>query len=165
MTQIAEGARLTGHSGNDEIGTPQALYDWLDRRFRFNYDAAAGHGTAKCDLYSTTGGTWSLFGSGGLIDARDGLALPWGGKRVFCNPPYSTALMRAFLEKGITERNNAEVIVFLVKYDPSTADGRLLDSPYFHLEDAMRVKFEGMTSASTFPVRVAIVKPDMWRPS
>lgn len=179
MTTLAEGARLTGHSGNDCIGTPIALYRWLDRRFKFNYDAAAGHDTAKADTYSTIEGTFRKcydvpatcthepFMCTGRteIDRMDGLRQTWLNRRVFVNPPYSTALMRAFLEKGIEERNNAEVIVFLVKYDPSTANGRLLDSPYFHLEDAMRVKFDGMTAASTFPARVAIVKPDMWRPA
>lgn len=161
------GARLTGHTGNDEIGTPLALYRWLDSRFRFDYDAAASADTFKADTYSTAEGTfrfehgWEIV----TIDDRDGLRFSWAGRRVFVNPPYSTALMRAFLEKGIAERNTAEIIVFLAKYDPSTANGRLLDGPHFHLEDAMRVKFEGQEHASTFPVRVAIVKPDMWRPS
>ena len=161
MTQLAEGARLTGHSGNDEIGTPKPLFNWLERRFQFNYDAAASHVNALTTHYSTSEGTPR--GHGNQL-TMDGLTYPWANWRVFVNPPYSTALMRAFVEKAIEERNNAEIIVMLVKYDPSTATGRLLDDRrYFHLEQPMRVKFDGMTSASTFPVVVAIVKPDPWR--
>ena len=177
MTALAEGARLTGHSGNDEIGTPPALYRWLARRFQFNYDAAASHETAKVVTYSTVNGTYrrsrasasafdASWDTNVKIDTLDGLRQEWNNRRVFVNPPYSTALMRAFVEKAIEERNNAEVIVMLVKYDPTTVTGRLLDDRrYFHLEQPMRVKFDGMTASSTFPVVVAIAKPEMWRPS
>lgn len=174
-----EGARLTGHSGNDEIGTPADLYRWLNRRFDFNYDAAASYENFKLPdgregRFSTQDGTYvrtSGYGQGGYSDfvgvtvyeesPLDGLTYSWDSLRVFCNPPYSSPLMRQFIEKAIAERNAADIIVLLVKYDASTVNGRLLRE-HFHLEYLPRVKYEGMAQAATFPSVVAIAKPD-WK--
>ena len=166
-----KGNELTGHSGNDEIGTPRWLFNSLDRRFQFTYDAAASHENALCDTYSTVEGTfrkWRADEDPRLwnpqeIDALDGLRQEWFERRAFVNPPYSQPLMGQFIEKAIEERNDAQIIVMLVKYDPSTKNGRLLQS-HFHLEYLPRIKYDGMKNAATFASVVAIVKPDMVKP-
>jgi phage N-6-adenine-methyltransferase len=156
------GQELTGHSGNNEIGTPQWLFDVLDRRFKFTFDAAASHGNAKCKEYATVDGLYdgtTLNGAPYSFDHRSGLELPWEGRRVFCNPPYSHPLMGKFIQKAIEERNTAEAIVMLVKYDASTKNGKLLRD-HFHLEYLPRIKYEGKDQVATFPSVVAIIRPD-----
>ena len=154
-----KGNELTGHSGNDEIGTPQWLYDDLTRRFKFDYDAAASHINAKAVAYSTIEGS---FRYGGLLSTVDGLGLEWADRRVFVNPPYGHPRFRLFIEKAIAERNSAEIIVMLAKYDSSTENGRLLRE-HFHLEYLPRIKYAGMDNAATFASVIAIAKPDTWR--
>lgn len=150
-------AALNGSSGNDEVGTPDWLYRWLDQWFAFNYDAAASHTNRKTNRYSTVEGTWLVGGQ--MIGSGDGVSYPWQAKRVFVNPPYSRPLMRQFIEKAIAERNNAEIIVMLVKYDASTENGRLLREN-FHLEYMPRVKFDGQEQGATFATVIAIARPD-----
>jgi site-specific DNA-methyltransferase (adenine-specific) len=81
-------------SATDEWGTPQELYNELDREFSFNFD--------PCPM-------------GGIDDGSAPLFVSWRGKRVFCNPPYSN--IRAFLERA----QEAEIAVFLI---PSRTDVR-----------------------------------------
>lgn len=155
------GNELTGHSGNDEIGTPQGLFDWLNRRFLFSFDAAASHENHKLPFYATIDGLFYDLSGGVRTEASDGLTASWNDLRVFVNPPYSQPLMGQFIQKAIDERNSAQIIVLLVKFDPSTKNGRLL-MDNFHLEYLPRVKYDGMKHAATFPSVVAIAKPD-WK--
>lgn len=151
------GSELVGHSGNDEIGTPQWLFDWLDKRFWFNFDAASSVENAKTENYTTI---YGLYLDGEMADdSVSGLTAPWSARRVFVNPPYSTELMRQFVEKAILERNSAHCIVMLLKYDASTKTGKLIREN-FHLEYLPRVKYEGMNQAATFPSVIAIAIPD-----
>lgn len=62
----------------DDWETPPELFAMLDEEFRFTLDAAASDHNAKCDRYFT-------------VD-DDGLAQPWIGHRVWCNPPYGRAV-------------------------------------------------------------------------
>lgn len=61
--------------GVDERITPAWLWRELHHRFAFTLDAAASPSNAKCSRYFS------------LSDC--GLAGPWAGERVWCNPPYS----------------------------------------------------------------------------
>lgn len=65
------GARLSV----DERGTDPALFEMLNRRFRFTLDVAANAENAKCARFFTKD--------------DDGLVQLWQGDRVWCNPPYS----------------------------------------------------------------------------
>jgi hypothetical protein len=168
VVEAKPGNELVGHSGNDELTTPIELFDWLNRRFVFDYDAFASHKNSLCEIYSTETGTFektALGGSFWMLDERDGFTYPWAGLRVFLNPPYSSPLMGQAIEKCIEERNNAQIIVGLFKFDPSTKNGRMLmDERYFHLEPQPRIRYGGMKSAATFASAIVIAKPDVWRP-
>jgi len=161
---MVEPTQMNGHTGNNEIGTPQELFDWLNRRFKFNYDAAASDDNAKCDWYSTVTHTIApvlWVDDRALLDMfdLDGLTYEWRGKRVFVNPPYGRGIFTQFIEKAMDERSNAEIIVMLAKYDASTRNGRLLRD-HFHLEYLPRIKYEGMTQAAPFPSVIAIARQD-----
>lgn len=58
----------------DDWGTPQRLYDTLNREFRFDVDVCAHEGNHKHEVY------WTV--------EDDGLAQDWSGKTCFMNPPY-----------------------------------------------------------------------------
>jgi len=92
---------------NECWGTPQGLFDELDREFRFTLDAAASKENAKCSAFYTK--------------ADNALALPWSG-RVWVNPPYGRAV-GAWIGKGWREcvvDANAELVVMLVKATTDT---------------------------------------------
>ena len=94
---------------SDEWGTPQALFDELNKEFSFTLDPCATAENHKCPKYFSM--------------AEDGLKQNWGGQRVFCNPPYSKIdkwVAKAFYET----RNDNTLVVLLI---PSRTDTR-----YFH---------------------------------
>jgi phage N-6-adenine-methyltransferase len=59
----------------DNLETPWDFFTPLQERFGFTLDACALPHNAKCERYFTPD--------------EDGLAQPWEGERVWCNPPYS----------------------------------------------------------------------------
>lgn len=75
----------------DDRGTDPALFAELDERFGpFTIDVAAAPHNAKCERYITKD--------------TDGTVEPWPADSiVWCNPPYSTKLLRAFVEKAWAE--------------------------------------------------------------
>lgn len=75
--------------------TPSALYDALDKEFRFTLD--------PCPMDDAE-----------RIMEHDGLARLWDGERVFCNPPYGRGIWR-WLDKA----READVAVYLL---PSRTD-------------------------------------------
>ena len=167
---------MNGSSGDNEIGTPDDLFAWLNRRFRFDYDAFASHLNNLLPVYSTKDGTYTetqaylpgvdhyVPGTPRLVGPLDGLSIPWNNRRVFWNPPYGRGVFRQAIEKAIEERNNVEASVGLLKYDASTENGRLIREN-FHIEYLPRVRYKGMTQGATFASVLAINKPDIWSPS
>ncbi|MBO6045229.1 MAG: hypothetical protein J6P69_05205 [Bacteroidales bacterium] len=61
-------------SRSDEWATPLEKYAALHAEFHFNLDPCASDANHKCPDYYTK--------------EDDGLTKDWGGRRVFCNPPY-----------------------------------------------------------------------------
>jgi phage N-6-adenine-methyltransferase len=59
----------------DDRETTPEVFEPLHERFEFTLDVAASAENAKLPRYFTAD--------------DDGLAQPWGGERVWCNPPYS----------------------------------------------------------------------------
>jgi len=84
----------------DEWGTPQWLFDLLNHEFHFNIDAASRqYNTQKCNRCFT-----------------DALELDWikFGERFWLNPPYSAALINAFMKKAYEESLKGAIVVCLV---------------------------------------------------
>ncbi len=168
MSELSK--KLNGYTGNDELRTPAYLWDWLNRRFQFNLDAAASHANAKTDIYCTAEGTFAS-GRGVLAPPPwlddDGLTYSWACSRVFVNPPYSRPLLGQFIAKAIEERDRANIIVMLVKCDTSTGNYRLLQQ-YAHIEHLRRVRYEDeagkLLPAATFASCIAILRPSEPKP-
>lgn len=95
-------------------GTPQWLFDKLDKEFGFTLDACASDWNTKCEKYHT--------------EKEDGLLQPWKGHTVWCHPPYSN--IEAWLNKGVREaRENGVVSVHMVTNST--------DSVWFHKRAAL----------------------------
>ena len=97
-------------SKSNEWATPVRLFADLDAEFHFDLDPCATPENAKCrDFYS--------------ID-NDGLTKNWGGRRVFCNPPYGREI-GAWVRKCSDEaKKPGTLVVMLIPARTDTA--------YFH---------------------------------
>lgn len=84
----------------DDRGTTAELFDPLNARYGpFTIDVAASAANTRCDRFYDV--------------ATDGLAQPWAGERVWCNPPFSALPTGAWTAKAWAEVD-AEVIVMLL---------------------------------------------------
>jgi phage N-6-adenine-methyltransferase len=82
----------------DDRGTHPSLFDPLHAQFHFTLDVAAAPHNAKCERYYTR--------------EQNGLALPWAGEMVWCNPPYSA--IGPWVEKAWSEAPDVRGIVMLL---------------------------------------------------
>lgn len=82
--------------------TPGWLFRILDREFAFTVDVAAGPENAKCARFYTK--------------EQNGLLQDWRGETVWCNPPYDSRSLAAFVGKGwqSVQDDPLTVAVFLV---------------------------------------------------
>lgn len=119
-------------AASDRWATPAAVYAALDDEFHFDFD--------PCPLDGSQDGLATLF-------------VEWGGRRVFCNPPYGPGIGE-WLTRGL----DAAVAVFLI---PARTDTR-----WFHdivLPKAKeirfirgRLKFGDATNSAPFPSMLVI---------
>lgn len=92
---------------NNSWCTPQDFYDNLNNEFNFNLDPCATSKSAKCSDYYTA--------------EDDGLSKDWGGRTVFCNPPYGRAI-KDWVKKCYEESRKPDTTVVLLI--PSRTDTR-----------------------------------------
>jgi site-specific DNA-methyltransferase (adenine-specific) len=132
-------------SERDDWGTPQVLFDGLDKYFGgFTLDPAANHKNAKCEKYFTK--------------EEDGLAQSWEGEKVFCNPPYGNET-KYWLQKGYEEslKDNLNK-VFLVAARTDTiwfSEAASKSANIFFIKG--RLTFEDGTGAPAFFPSAVIV--------
>lgn len=130
-------------SKSTEWGTPQWLFDALDREFGFTLDPCSTHANAKCALHFT-------------ID-EDGLSQDWADHVVFMNPPYRTA--GAWIEKAYKSAQRGATVVCLI---PSRTD-----VAYWHRYVSKgevrflkgRLRFDGGKHCAPFPSAIVIFRP------
>ena len=96
-------------SRTDEWGTPTLVFRQLDLEFHFDLDPCSTHENAKCKDHYTI--------------EDDGLNKNWGGRRVFCNPPYSKA--KEWVRKCYEESLKPDTLVVMLI--PARTD-----TSYFH---------------------------------
>ena len=133
-------------SKSNEWGTPQALFDKLNKTYGFTLDACATEENRKCEKYYTP--------------QDDGLSKSWKGERVFINPPYGD--ISKWVKKAYDESTHNEATVVMLI--PSRTDTK-----YWHdyiMEGASaiyfirgRLKFnndQGITNSAPFPSVVVV---------
>ena len=79
-------------SGSTEHVTPEYVCRSVIEALALNFDAAATHENAKLPYYATKEGIFRRnFSTPAHVEreSHDGLSVPWTGKRVWLNPPYS----------------------------------------------------------------------------
>jgi len=86
-------------SRSEEWGTPQNLFDYLDKQFKFTLDAAATAKNAKCEQFYTK--------------EQDGLLYDWTGT-VWLNPPYGTQIEHWMRKAHDSAQTTAKAVVVLV---------------------------------------------------
>lgn len=94
---VAGGAALT--SDNMEWETPPELYEAVDAIWHFDLDPCASDENHLCEDYFTAD--------------DDGLTKDWGGRRVFCNPPYGRAIGK-WVEKAAKESIKPSTVVVVL---------------------------------------------------
>ena len=93
-------ASTTPVDARDEWLTPDYVFRYLDRIFRFNIDLAASNENHLCTVH--------------ISRETDALQASWHvrGQRGFCNPPYSS--ISPWLEKAAQEARKGFTSVFLI---------------------------------------------------
>lgn len=131
-------------SRTDEWATPAATFSALDAEFRFNLDPCATVANHTCPDYFTK--------------EDDGLAKDWGGRRVFCNPPYGREIGK-WVKKCYEESQKPETTV--VALLPARTDTRWFHD---HVNGKARelrflrgrLHFNESKSAAPFPSMIVV---------
>lgn len=129
-------------SRTEDWGTPQDLFDALNDEFYFTLDPCSTHENAKCKKHYTK--------------EEDGLAQDWDDERVFCNPPYGSAIGK-WVKKCAT--SNAKVVVMLIPARTDTA--WFHEWIYTRAEIRFirgRLKFAGAKHNAPFPSMICIFR-------
>ena len=131
-------------SKTDEWATPQSLFDELNNEFGFDLDPCATEENHKCPEYYT--------------QADNGLNMAWGGRRVFCNPPYSN--ISEWVAKCYTEGCKENTLVVLLI--PARTDTRYFHDYILHRSEIRfikgRVKFGESKNSAPFPSMLVIFR-------
>ena len=132
-------------SASTEWATPQDFFDALDAEFHFTLDPCSTHANAKCAKHYTV--------------EEDGLAQPWAGETVWCNPPYGKTI-GDWVRKCREEADGGATVALLIPTRTDTA--------YFHdyvLGRAElrfvrgRLKFGNSKNSAPFPSLLAVFRP------
>lgn len=130
-------------SRSDEWETPIDIYNKLDAEFHFDLDPCSTDSNHKCDKYFTK--------------EINGLSKNWGGRRVFCNPPYSN--ISEWVEKAYRESQQDHTLIVLLI--PARTDTRYFHDYIYQRSEIRfikgRLKFSGKGSAP-FPSMIVIFR-------
>lgn len=130
--------------------TPAALFEVLDREFRFTLDVCAVAATAKCERY--------------FSPAVDGLAQSWAGERAYMNPPYGRDIGRWVQKAHETAAAGAGLVVALL---PARTDTgwwwrHVLPAEVRFLPGRLRFGRAGAAGGpAPFPSAVAVYRPGL----
>src|SRR5688572_6331257 len=100
-----KGQKILFSKKSDEWGTPQYLFDELNREFGFTLDVCASKDNYKCIGYFTK--------------HDDGLSKDWSNDVCWMNPPYSC--IKDWIRKAYEESVKGSIVVALV---PARTDTR-----------------------------------------
>lgn len=115
-------------SDKQDWGTPQDLFDELNKEFQFTLDPCASDDNHKCKKYYT--------------EKENGLIQNWQGENVFVNPPYGREITK-WVKKSHDEslKENTKVVMLI----PARTDTRWFHDYIYHIAEIRflkgRVKF------------------------
>ena len=139
-------------SRTDEWTTPAATFEALDAEFHFTLDPCSSHENAKCERHYTK--------------EDDGLTKDWGGRRVFCNPPYGREIGK-WVKKCYEESQKPDTLaVMLIPARTDTA--YFHDFIYGKAEIRFlrgRLHFNESKGAAPFPSMVVVFRTQDAHPS
>lgn len=133
--------RVLFSSNKMDWGTPQELFDKLNKKYNFTIDVASNDQNYKCERHYT--------------EKEDGLKQDWTNEIVWCNPPYGREIGK-WLEKGY---NSKCLSVFLI---PARTDTKWFHDFIYKKQNVQyeflkgRLKFEGGQSSAPFPSMIVI---------
>lgn len=107
----------------DEWGTPQWLFDLLDREFHFDVDAACTEENSKCFFRFSDDALdrpWYEGDDPELVADLERNGIPVA-RTFFLNPPYSAGNIDRFMQKAYEESQKGALVVCLV---PCATDTR-----------------------------------------
>jgi len=126
--------------------TPQKFFDELNSEFNFTLDPCATTETAKCKKFYTK--------------EDDGLSKDWTDEKVFCNPPYGSAIKNWV--KKCSEEKALVVMLIPARTDTKYFHEYIYNKPNVEIRFIKgRLKFGGKQKGSgsaPFPSMLAIFK-------
>ena len=131
-------------SNTDEWETPQYLFDKLNWIFGFDLDVCANEQNKKCERY--------------FDKEANGLNQPWGGYKVWCNPPYGRQI-GLWVKKAAESVDGNTLIVMLL---PARTDTRWYHDYIAHNPNAHivflkgRIKFGEAKANAPFPSMIVV---------
>jgi len=128
-------------SNTDLWGTPQALFDILDKEFNFDVDVCANADNHKCAKYYTK--------------EQDGLKQDWGTQTCFMNPPYGKEIGK-WVKKAVETAKAGGVVVALL---PNRSDTKWYSDVMKASEIRLikgRLHFNDSENSAPFPSIIAI---------
>lgn len=146
--------KVLNSTGKDDWGTPESLFNSLNREFNFTLDAAASDKNHKLPRYYT--------------ESTDGLAHSWIGERVFCNPPYSRKTKNnpgqvAWIQKAFYESLKGALVVMLLPARTGTQafhEYILPNAEIRFLRGRLQFEDNGMQKGpAPFPSMIVIFRP------
>lgn len=137
-------------SNTNEWGTPQDLFDKLNKEFNFTLDPCSSATNYKCEKHYT--------------QEDNGLIQDWSNDIVFCNPPYGKDIP-LWVEKAYKENQKGATVVLLI---PARTDTRYFHNYIYKQHEIIfikgRLKFtneQGKTQQSApFPSMIVIMRGD-----
>lgn len=136
-----------GKTETDVWGTPQWLFDALDKEFGFTLDPCTDGTNGKCAKFYTM--------------QENGLLQDWGTETVFMNPPYSEC--GDWMRKAYGAAQEGATVVCLV---PSRTDTDWWHRYAMKGEIRLlrgRLKFGEATTNAPFPSAVIVFRPRTFR--
>ena len=127
-----------------EWATPDETFRALDAEFHFDLDPCATPENAKCKDFYT-------------IDI-DGLTQNWGGRRVFCNPPYGRVI-KDWVKKGYEESRKPDTLVVMLI--PARTDTSYFHDYIYHRARDIRfirgrLHFNNQRNSAPFPSMIVV---------
>lgn len=131
-------------SKSNEWATPIDFYNALDSEFHFDLDPCSTDDNAKCSNHYTKD--------------DDGLSKNWGGRRVFCNPPYGREIGK-WVQKCYEESRKSDTLVVMLI--PARTDTAYFHDYIYHKAREVRfirgrLHFNESPQGAPFPSMVVI---------